>query len=91
MTKTELQDEIKTLHIQLGETTLRLLEGMVIVSQEALIRVIRERQLKMALEALRYLRDEPTMTGWEAHIVADKVIKDIYAVTENIDGYETEV
>lgn len=90
MKKIELQAEIKSLHIQLRETTLSLLEGMIIVSQGALTRVIRERQLRMALDALRYLRDEPTMTGWGTHILAERVLKEIYAVAEDIDEPEEE-
>ncbi len=85
MNKIELQNEIHTLHKQLGETTLRMLEGMTIMSKQMLTIVIRERQLRMALEALKYLRDAPDMTGWGAHILSERIIKEIYAVTEGTD------
>jgi hypothetical protein len=59
---------------------------MVIVAQGALTRVIREKQLHLALNMLRILRDDPMMTGWEAHKIAEKTITEIYAMAEDIDA-----
>jgi len=81
-TKEELEAEIDNLCTLLGKNSLLLLEGVSLLTHQLLITTILERRLTITMSALRVLRDDPTMTGWAAHNIAEYALKEVEQIKD---------